>query len=128
MPPLRRRGNDRPLGDEIHLVATQELRAVQAEETLDWLGCEGRPGVLDAIEPQLPDAVPLAIGSGLHNRIESKASQILQLADDLQVRSHPVGMEVLDRHPLLALDQADPLDHCTPPAATIIARYGRHPR
>ena len=100
------------LGDEARLCLAEQHPAILHELRVVRLGCERRVGCLDAVEPDLTDAVPAGSGRRpLFDHAEPEAADTGQLLHEFGVRSHPVLEERFTSELGMATDEADALDH-----------------
>ena len=112
---MDRRRDGGVLLDEAPLRLAEEERAVGDQPADVGLGAEGGFGGLDAVEPDLADAVPMGLlRVPARHRAEAKPAEAGETADDVGMRTHPVGEELLVGHAGLAADEADALDHGHP--------------
>ena len=103
------------LGDEARLRLAEERLPVLDEERPVRLGGERCLGRLDAVEPDLADAVPGRLrGRPLLDEAEAETAEPGQLPHDVRMRPQPVGAERLTGEIGMPPDEADSLDHDPP--------------
>src|SRR5579863_3559389 len=110
--PAPRRRERRLFVNEAGLRLAHEFLPVLDQHGPKRLGCESLLRRLDAVEPDLADAIPGGLlGRPALHLAEAQSADSGQLPHDVGMRSGPVREEFLAAHAVLAPEEAHALDH-----------------